>query len=31
MHMLSRKDLNQAELETVLVIQEPFNGCHSQW
>ena len=30
MHMLSRKDLNSSELDTIRV-QKPHNGCPSQW
>ena len=31
MHMLSRKDLNSAELETVRLSESPDDGCCSQW
>ena len=31
MHMLSKKDLNSAELETVQVSKKTSNGYHSQW
>ena len=31
MHMLSRKDLNSAELETVRVSKSPTTVCGSQW
>ena len=31
MHMISKKDLNSAELETVTTLRSPTTVCNSQW
>ena len=31
MHMISKKDLNSAELETVDDVEKSYDGHNSQW
>ena len=30
MHMVSKKDINSAELETLRISRSPTKGCHGQ-